>query len=56
MKKFEVEWALHARGVEVVHADSREKTELIVDLTDWEELIGNAARADWTSTATEVAK
>ena len=56
MKKFEVEWAVHARGTIVVDAESAADAQFLVDDMGWDDLIAAADRVDWTSTPTEATK
>ena len=56
MKKFEVEWAVHARGTIVVDAETDTVAQRYVDDMGWDDLIAAADRVAWTSTPTEVVK
>ena len=56
MKKFEVEWAVHARGTIMVDAKTAADAQFLVDDMGWDDLLAAADRMDWTSAPTEVTK
>ena len=56
MRKFEVEWAVHARGTIMVDAKTAADAQFLVDDMGWDDLLAAADRVDWTSTPTEVTK